>query len=104
MLFSHQSGTSTEAWANFIGKSYQIKESSSYSESHERTKLLDRQITRSRSKEEELRYRITSEQIQTLRGGEAIVQAGEPGAGLWFVDYPKLYLLQQKKALQLRER
>lgn len=104
VLFAHQSGNSTEAWANFIGKSYQIKESSSYSESRAQTQLLDRQISKSRSREEELRYRIACEQIQSLPVGQAIVQSGEPGAGLWFVDFPRLFTLQQNKALQLRGR
>ena len=104
ILFSHQSGTSTEAWANFIGKSYQIKESDSYAESYAQTQMINRQISKSHSREEELRFTIAAETIQHLPYGEAIVQSGEPGAGLWFIDFPRLFSLQQNKTLQLRGR
>lgn len=104
ILFSHQSGKSTEAWADFIGKSYQLKESTTYSQSRGQMKLFDRQITKGRSREEELRYRVAGEQIQDLPAGQAIVQSGEPGADLWLVDYSRLYELQRRNVLQLRER
>ena len=104
IAFSHQSGPSAEAWADFIGKSYQMKTGSSSAVSRSLMRPLDRQITRGQTREEELRHVVAGDQIQHLKAGEALIQAGKPGSALWISDYRRLFELQKNHQLLLQER
>ena len=101
ILFAHQSGASAEIWADYIGKRYQLVENTSASDSRSKTDFLSGQVTRSRNREEQLRHVIPAEEIQHLGRGEALVQAGDSGSGVWFVDFPKMEQLVQSKTLRL---
>lgn len=104
LLFSHQSGASAEVWANYLGKSYEMIESETYTESRERFSVFDKQISRGRSRQQELRHKIPTSDIQEMPAGVALVQPGTPASDCWYVDYPVLYKLQNEKRLFLTGR
>lgn len=91
IAFSHPSGTSSNALADHIGKTYQIKVTHSDGTSRETTKIIGSQRTHTTTADEELRHIIPSSFIQTLPCGAAVTVAAG-GSGIpYIVDFMTVF-------------